>query len=238
MSRFPFIGNTILVRVISALPCSRSKIILRIAIHVSDQVYSSLLIRYRARIGSRTVSRFRCIPFIHIVTYQRSTGVRHHLTECSSGRVGSHLSRGSRIIHFNRYAILAIRVFIIRHLATIIMVRIRTAPHSIDGISATVVRYVIPSRIRVCIYLVAVEIIPAGHRPIDRIFRRVATCPYRHGGKARSFSSWSRLEVIVYHIHLSTTRTAIASIATIINHAITEIHVFSLHGILPLIFIV
>ena len=50
--------------------------------------------------------------------------------------------------------------------------------------------------------------------------------------------AWSSLVVIVHDVDLSAARPSVAGTLCVIHHAVAEVYVFCLHGVLPLICIV
>ena len=85
------------------------------------------------------------------------------------------------------------------------------------------------------IHEVAAKEVSAGHPIGIRMSRRVSRSTHRNGGEAAGGCGRSRLVIVVHHIHISSTRTSIASVSAIIDHTIAEVDDFRLDVILPLI---
>ena len=178
--------------------------------------------------------------------------------------MGGNLSRRSRIIHLDFHARNTVNG-LVGYSISVEILFISRIYLTIISVSAFVVYHALPVLVLGNCSLggfggVAADEITAGHLVVLRMLLvgisavgygdlrdSVLTATFVSGAYAYldaiqgfTFQAMARscLEVVVHDVDLSTARTTVAGTLRIIHHAVAEVNVFSLYGVLPLIGIV
>ena len=145
------------------------------------------------------------------------------------------LAGGGGAVHLDAHAVHTVAVLVIGHTLAVVVVGVGTATLTVYQVGAAVVFHAAPVVVGVVVQLVAVDVITAGHRPIDGIVFGIVGVGHTHLGQTACGAGGPRLVVVVHHVDLPAAGTAVAAVATVVNHTVAHVHVLGLNGIGPLV---
>ena len=147
--------------------------------------------------------------------------------------MGGYFTSGCWLVEGNGHTVGSVAVLVVSHLVAIIMIRVRTATLAVNKVRAVVVAHITPAGILRIVKLIAAEEVTAGHGPVLGIAFGVAVSPYGDGSQLAGSTCGPCLVVVVHHVDLTTARSSIAAVTAVVDNAVAEVYILSLHGILP-----